>query len=115
MPLDGSRPLHHKRTFTALLWFFYPANGGVLAPEAGKFILEYCQFYQFTPAKDFVTILCTQLTLAGRAQFEPKEGRDTAGYAARPAEAARLINLFDRYSPEKAVVIPPRTLVQDHM
>jgi alkyl sulfatase BDS1-like metallo-beta-lactamase superfamily hydrolase len=23
-----------------------------------------------------------------------------------PAEAARLINLFDRYSPEKAVVIP---------
>ena len=29
-------------------------------------------------------------------------------------EAARLINLFDRYSPEKAVVIPPTTLVQDH-
>jgi len=23
------------------------------------------------------------------------------------AEAARLINLFDRYSPEKAVVVPP--------
>ncbi len=29
------------------------------------------------------------------------------------AEAARLINLFDRYSPEKAVVIPPAAL--DHM
>ncbi|UCD36304.1 MAG: hypothetical protein JSU90_05605 [Nitrospiraceae bacterium] len=24
-----------------------------------------------------------------------------------PGDAARLINLFDRYSPEKAVVIPP--------
>ncbi len=31
------------------------------------------------------------------------------------AEAARLINLFDRYSPQKAVVIPPTTLIQDHM
>jgi len=30
------------------------------------------------------------------------------------AEAARLINLFDRYSPQKAVVIPPTTLIQDH-
>jgi len=29
-------------------------------------------------------------------------------------EAARLINLFDRYSPQKAIVIPPATLVQDH-
>jgi len=29
-------------------------------------------------------------------------------------EAARLINLFDRYSPQKAVVIPPATLIQDH-
>jgi alkyl sulfatase BDS1-like metallo-beta-lactamase superfamily hydrolase len=29
------------------------------------------------------------------------------------AEAARLINLFDRYSPAKAVVIPPPLL--DHM
>jgi alkyl sulfatase BDS1-like metallo-beta-lactamase superfamily hydrolase len=29
-------------------------------------------------------------------------------------EAARLINLFDRYSPEKALVIPPATLAQDH-
>jgi alkyl sulfatase BDS1-like metallo-beta-lactamase superfamily hydrolase len=32
-----------------------------------------------------------------------------------PAEAARLINLFDRYSPRKAVVIPPATLIQEHM
>jgi hypothetical protein len=31
------------------------------------------------------------------------------------AEAARLINLFDRYSPQKVVVIPPTTLIQDHM
>ena len=29
-------------------------------------------------------------------------------------EAARMINLFDRYSPQKAVVIPAATLVQDH-
>ena len=29
-------------------------------------------------------------------------------------EAARLINLFDRYSPQKAVVIPPATLIQGH-
>ena len=29
-------------------------------------------------------------------------------------EAARLINLFDRYSPQKAIVIPPATQVQDH-
>jgi linear primary-alkylsulfatase len=30
------------------------------------------------------------------------------------SEAARLINLFDRYSPQEAVVIPPSTLVQSH-
>jgi hypothetical protein len=30
------------------------------------------------------------------------------------AEAARVINLFDRYSPQKAVVIPPATSIQDH-
>jgi alkyl sulfatase BDS1-like metallo-beta-lactamase superfamily hydrolase len=35
--------------------------------------------------------------------------------AGDPAEAARLINLFDRYSPQKAVVIPPATLIQEHM
>ncbi len=32
----------------------------------------------------------------------------------RVEEAARLINLFDRYLPQEAVVIPPATLVQDH-
>lgn len=32
-----------------------------------------------------------------------------------PKEAARLINLFDRYSPQKAVVIPPTTLIQGHL
>jgi alkyl sulfatase BDS1-like metallo-beta-lactamase superfamily hydrolase len=31
-----------------------------------------------------------------------------------PKKAARLINLFDRYSPQKAIVIPPTTLIQDH-
>ena len=30
------------------------------------------------------------------------------------AEAARLINLFDRYRPEKAVVIPPAFLDHAH-
>jgi hypothetical protein len=30
------------------------------------------------------------------------------------AEAARLINLFDRYRPEKAVVIPPSFLEHAH-
>jgi alkyl sulfatase BDS1-like metallo-beta-lactamase superfamily hydrolase len=30
-------------------------------------------------------------------------------------DAARLINLFDRYSPQKAVVIPPTILIQNHM
>jgi alkyl sulfatase BDS1-like metallo-beta-lactamase superfamily hydrolase len=29
-------------------------------------------------------------------------------------EAAALINLFDRFSPQTALVIPPTTLVQDH-
>jgi alkyl sulfatase BDS1-like metallo-beta-lactamase superfamily hydrolase len=29
-------------------------------------------------------------------------------------EAARVLNLFDRFSPEKNTVIPPATLVQDH-
>ena len=29
-------------------------------------------------------------------------------------EAARLINLFDRYKPEKAVVIPPAILEHAH-
>ena len=32
-----------------------------------------------------------------------------------PVEAARLIDLFDRYSPQKAIVIPPATLIQEHM
>jgi alkyl sulfatase BDS1-like metallo-beta-lactamase superfamily hydrolase len=32
-----------------------------------------------------------------------------------PKEAARLINLFDRYSPQKAVVVPPTTLIQGHL
>ena len=31
------------------------------------------------------------------------------------AEAARVLGLFDRYDPERAVVVPPSTLVQGHM
>jgi ubiquinone biosynthesis protein UbiJ len=30
------------------------------------------------------------------------------------AEAARLINLFDRYQPERAIVIPPTFLEHAH-
>jgi len=36
----------------------------------------------------------------------------TAGDA---AEAARVLDLFDRYDPKRAVVVPPATLVQGHM
>ena len=32
-----------------------------------------------------------------------------------PAEAARVLDLFDRYDPSRAVVIPSATMVQDHM
>jgi hypothetical protein len=59
----GSRPQQYKRTFTAPLWFFDLANG-VLAPEAGEFFLENCQFYQFTPAKKSETIPRNLLGLA---------------------------------------------------
>jgi alkyl sulfatase BDS1-like metallo-beta-lactamase superfamily hydrolase len=31
------------------------------------------------------------------------------------AEAARVLGVFDRYDPERAVVVPPSTLVQGHM
>jgi alkyl sulfatase BDS1-like metallo-beta-lactamase superfamily hydrolase len=31
------------------------------------------------------------------------------------AEAARVLDVFDRYDPEQAVVVPPSTLVQGHM
>ena len=31
------------------------------------------------------------------------------------AAAARVLDAFDRYDPSKAVVVPPTTLVQDHM
>jgi alkyl sulfatase BDS1-like metallo-beta-lactamase superfamily hydrolase len=32
-----------------------------------------------------------------------------------PAEAARVLDLFDRYDPSRAIVIPSATMVQDHM
>ncbi|MCW5783821.1 MAG: hypothetical protein KIT39_10975 [Nitrospirales bacterium] len=31
------------------------------------------------------------------------------------AEAGRVLDFFDRYDPKRAVVVPPATLVQDHM
>ena len=31
------------------------------------------------------------------------------------AEAARVLSLFDRYDPQRAVVVPPASLAQDHM
>jgi len=31
------------------------------------------------------------------------------------AEAARVLGRFDRYDPERAVVVPPATLVQGHI
>jgi len=42
--------------------------------------------------------------------IEDKELEVTQGDA---AEAARVLNLFDRYDPGRAVVIPS-TLIQDH-
>ena len=36
------------------------------------------------------------------------------GAKGEAAEAARVINLFDRYQPEKAVVIPPAFLDHAH-
>ena len=35
----------------------------------------------------------------------------TAGDA---TEAARILNVFDRYDPARAVVVPATTLIQDH-
>ncbi len=32
-----------------------------------------------------------------------------------PSEAARVLNVFDRYEPAQALVVPPGALVQDHM
>jgi len=30
-------------------------------------------------------------------------------------ETAEVLNVFDRYDPERAVVVPPAALVQGHM
>ncbi len=42
-------------------------------------------------------------------------GGDVETVAGTAEEAAALFDLFDRYSPRKALVVPPATLVQDHM
>jgi hypothetical protein len=37
------------------------------------------------------------------------------GGAGTAADAARVLDAFDRYDARKAVVVPPTTLIQDHM
>ena len=41
------------------------------------------------------------------------EGIDVT--AGDPAEAARVLKVFDRYDPARAVVIPAESLIHDHM
>ena len=48
----------------------------------------------------------------GKDLFEPVDAQELIAsgeieVAGDAAEAARLINLFDRYAPERAVVVPP--------
>jgi hypothetical protein len=43
------------------------------------------------------------------------ESGDLEVSAGDAAEAARVLDVFDRYDPRKAVVVPPASLVQDHM
>jgi alkyl sulfatase BDS1-like metallo-beta-lactamase superfamily hydrolase len=43
------------------------------------------------------------------------ESGDIEVAAGEAADAVRILDLFDRYDPRKAVVVPPRSLVQDHM
>ena len=43
------------------------------------------------------------------------KGSDITVKTGDAAEAARVLNLFDRYDPARAVVIPARNMVQDHM
>ena len=43
------------------------------------------------------------------------EGGEITVTAGDAAEAARVLNLFDRYDPSRAVVVPPRSQIQDHM
>ena len=43
------------------------------------------------------------------------KGGEIAVATGDAAEAARVLSVFDRYDPERAVVVPPGTLVQGHM
>jgi len=43
------------------------------------------------------------------------EGGDIVVTTGDAAEAARVLNLFDRYDPARAVIIPPAAAVHDHM
>ena len=43
------------------------------------------------------------------------KGGDITVKTGDAAEAARILNVFDRYDPAQAVVIPARNMVQDHM
>ena len=43
------------------------------------------------------------------------EGGEITVAAGDAAQAARLLNVFDRYDPARALVVPPASLLQDHM
>jgi hypothetical protein len=43
------------------------------------------------------------------------QGDDIPVAAGDVSEASRVLNLFDRYERERAVVVLPKTLVQDRM
>jgi hypothetical protein len=43
------------------------------------------------------------------------EGGEITVASGDPVEAVEVLNVFDRYDPERAVVVPPGTLVQGHM
>ncbi len=56
-----------------------------------------------------------KLYLSGADIGDLIAGGDVEAVAGSAGEAAALIDLFDRYSPRKALVVPPATLAQDHM
>jgi alkyl sulfatase BDS1-like metallo-beta-lactamase superfamily hydrolase len=53
--------------------------------------------------------------LSAKSIDEFIKGGDITVTAGDAAEAARVLNLFDRYEPARAVVIPSASMVQDHM
>ncbi len=72
MPLEGGRSTASQAAIHSPALVFNPANG-VLTPEAGKYFPENCQFYQFTPAKDSVTMQPTDFCRFGSVSAERGE------------------------------------------